>query len=177
MLPQRAVSQPGPLPTIASALLSQDILVRLEDQRALGNLEPEAWATLLRVLDLIESCKVEGDPPTLILDVSEHRNEEKVISALAGLARKGFVTEFRSRQAQACETEMKVSHMNDNLTRAEQVAIEQSNEMRRKLEHSTPAQLGWPDLTAEELIATEYQCSIEAGKVFHQQPNQSGENK
>ena len=70
---------------------------------------------------------------------------------------------------------MKLSHMNDNLTRAEQVAIEQSNEMRRKLEDSTPAQLGWPDLTAEELIAAEYQCSLDAGKVFHQQPDQSAD--
>ena len=40
---------------------------------------------------------IQEDPPTLILDVPDHRNEEKVISALAGFARKGFVTEFRSR--------------------------------------------------------------------------------
>ena len=45
---------------------------------------------------------------------------------------------------------------NDNLTRAEQVATKQANEMRRKLEHSTPAELGWPSLAAEELIALEY---------------------
>jgi hypothetical protein len=51
--------------------------------------------------------------------------------------------------------------MNHNLTRAEQVATEQANEMRRKLEHLTPAQMGWPGLTAEELIASEYQCWLE----------------
>jgi hypothetical protein len=48
--------------------------------------------------------------------------------------------------------------MNDNLTRAERVATEQANEMRRQLEHSTPAELGWPGLTAEQLIAAEYKC-------------------
>jgi len=30
------------------------------EQKAPGNLEPEAWATLRRVLDLVEACKVEG---------------------------------------------------------------------------------------------------------------------
>jgi len=51
---------------------------------------------------------------------------------------------------------MILTAMNDNLTRAEQVATEQANEMRRNLEHSTLAELGWPVLTAEELIALEY---------------------
>jgi hypothetical protein len=32
--------------------------------------------------------------------------------------------------------------MNDNLTLAEQVATEQANEVRRKLEQSTPAEPG-----------------------------------
>ena len=44
----------------------------------------------------------------------------------------------------------------DNLTRAEQVATEQADEMGRKLAQSTPAELGWPSLTAEEFIALEY---------------------
>jgi hypothetical protein len=35
--------------------------------------------------------------PTLTLTVPDHRNDEKVIAALAMLARKGFVTEFKSR--------------------------------------------------------------------------------
>jgi hypothetical protein len=32
--------------------------------------------------------------------------------------------------------------------------------MARQLEHLTPAQLGFPGLTAEELIASEYQCWV-----------------
>ena len=35
--------------------------------------------------------------PILILNVPDHRNDETVISVLAKLARKGLVTEFRSR--------------------------------------------------------------------------------
>jgi hypothetical protein len=48
--------------------------------------------------------------------------------------------------------------MTDNQTRAAAVAAEMADEMRRKLEYATPAELGWPNLTAEELIASEYQC-------------------
>jgi hypothetical protein len=48
--------------------------------------------------------------------------------------------------------------MTDNQTRAAAVAAEAANVMRRKLEHATPAELGWPGLTAEELIASEYRC-------------------
>jgi hypothetical protein len=48
--------------------------------------------------------------------------------------------------------------MTDNMTRAEQVAREQANEMRRKIESGlTPAQMGWPNMTAEAIIASEYQ--------------------
>jgi hypothetical protein len=34
--------------------------------------------------------------PTLILNVPDHRNEEKVIAALAKLTRNGLVADFRS---------------------------------------------------------------------------------
>jgi len=50
------------------------------------------------------------------------------------------------------------TEMNDNLSPAERMAAEQANEMGRKLEHCTPAQLGWPGSSAEELIASEYRC-------------------
>jgi hypothetical protein len=33
--------------------------------------EPEAWATLSRVLDLIEACKVEGDPQGILAAIEE----------------------------------------------------------------------------------------------------------
>jgi hypothetical protein len=32
------------------------------EQRAPGNLEPDAYVALRRVLDLFEQCKVDGDP-------------------------------------------------------------------------------------------------------------------
>jgi hypothetical protein len=49
--------------------------------------------------------------------------------------------------------------MIDNMTRAEQAAREQANKMRRKIESGlTPAQMGWPNMTAEALIESEYQC-------------------
>jgi hypothetical protein len=41
--------------------------------------------------------KIQEYTPDLILNVPDHANEEVVIAALAGLARKGLVTEFRSR--------------------------------------------------------------------------------
>ena len=48
--------------------------------------------------------------------------------------------------------------MNDGLSPAERIAAEQANDVRRKLEHSTPAQLGRPGSSAEQLIASEYRC-------------------
>lgn len=47
-------------------------------------------------------------------------------------------------------------------SRAERVARDAAAEMRRQLEHCTPADMGWPALTAEELIASEYQCWLAA---------------
>ena len=43
-------------------------------------------------------AKIDEHIPTLILNVPDHRNEEMVIAALAGLMRKGFVTDFRSNK-------------------------------------------------------------------------------
>ena len=42
-------------------------------------------------------AKIHEHTPTLILNAPDQRNDEKVIAALAKLARKGLVTEFRSR--------------------------------------------------------------------------------
>ena len=42
-------------------------------------------------------AKIHEYTPNLILNVPDHANEEVVIATLAGLARKGLVTEFRSR--------------------------------------------------------------------------------
>lgn len=43
----------------------------------------------------------------------------------------------------------------ENERRAAAVANEAANEMARQLEHATPAELGWPDMTAEGLIESE----------------------
>jgi hypothetical protein len=51
--------------------------------------------------------------------------------------------------------------MTDDQTRAAAVAAEMADEMRRKLEHAAPADLGWPGLSADELIASEYQCWLD----------------
>ena len=42
-------------------------------------------------------AKIQEQAPHLVLTVPDHRNEEKVITALAKFARKGFVTEFKSK--------------------------------------------------------------------------------
>ena len=62
-------------------MLPKDIFVKVEDQRTPGGLEPEAWATLRRVLDLIESCKVEGDPQSIFESLEQHlrSNQAKLI--------------------------------------------------------------------------------------------------
>jgi hypothetical protein len=41
-------------------------------------------------------AKIHQQTPALILNVPDHRNEEKVITTLAKLARKGLVTDFQS---------------------------------------------------------------------------------
>jgi hypothetical protein len=45
--------------------------------------------------------------------------------------------------------------------RAKAIADEAAADMRRQLEGLTPADIadmGWPDLTADELVASEWQC-------------------
>jgi hypothetical protein len=50
-----------------------------------------------RRLELEGIAKIHEQTSILILKVADQRNDEKVIAALAKLARKGLVTEFRSR--------------------------------------------------------------------------------
>jgi len=61
VLERLAKDDPAKLVTIAFGLLPRDVFISVE-QKTPGNLEAEAWATLRRVLDLIEACKIEGDP-------------------------------------------------------------------------------------------------------------------
>jgi hypothetical protein len=48
----------------------KDVSISVE-QKAPGNLEPEAWATLRRVLDLMEACKVEGNSQAVFAAIEE----------------------------------------------------------------------------------------------------------
>jgi len=41
------------------------------EQRAPGNLEPDAYAALRRALDLFEQCKVDGDPQAVFAAIEE----------------------------------------------------------------------------------------------------------
>jgi hypothetical protein len=51
--------------------------------------------------------------------------------------------------------------MNEYETRAQKLADEMAAEMARKLQHSTPADMGWPDVTPEQLIEGERRCWLE----------------
>ena len=65
VLERLAKDDPAKLATIAYGLLPRDVFVRVEDQRTPGNLEPEAWAALRRVLDIIQAANIEGDPQAI----------------------------------------------------------------------------------------------------------------
>ena len=65
ILERLAKDDPAKLATIAYGLLPKDVFVRVEDQRTPGNLEPEAWAALRRVLDIIQAANVDGDPQAI----------------------------------------------------------------------------------------------------------------
>ena len=56
-----AASDPAKLATIAYGLLPRDVFISVE-QKTPGNLDPEAWAALRRVLDLIQAAGADGDP-------------------------------------------------------------------------------------------------------------------
>ena len=60
ILERLAKDDPAKLATIAYGLLPKDVFVRVEDQRTPSNLEPEAWAALRRVLDIIQAANIEG---------------------------------------------------------------------------------------------------------------------
>ena len=65
VLERLAKDDPAKLAQIAYRLLPRDIFVRVEDRRTPGNLEPEAWAALRRVLDIIQAANIEGDPQAI----------------------------------------------------------------------------------------------------------------
>jgi len=58
---------------IVAHLLPKELEARLQvEQRAPGNLDPGEWATLRRVLDLIEAAGASGFPPEQVFQLIEH---------------------------------------------------------------------------------------------------------
>ena len=53
VLRRLAIEDPGKLAQIAYGLLPRDVFISVE-QRTLGNLDPDEWAILRRVIDLIK---------------------------------------------------------------------------------------------------------------------------
>jgi hypothetical protein len=71
VLVRLAADDPASLAKIAYGLLPRDIFISVE-QRTPGNLEPEAWATLRRVLDLIQQCAPAGSDPGKVFETIEN---------------------------------------------------------------------------------------------------------
>lgn len=70
VLVKLAVSDPAKLAQIAYGLLPRDVFVSVE-QRTPGNLEPDEWAALRRVLDIIQACAPEGAEPAQVFETIE----------------------------------------------------------------------------------------------------------
>jgi hypothetical protein len=89
VLESLAISDPGKLAQIAYGLLPKDVFVRVEDQRTPGGLDPDAYATLRRLLDLIESCNVDGDPQAVFAALEEdlRARMSQQVTTIEGIAR------------------------------------------------------------------------------------------
>ena len=70
VLSRLAIEEPGKLAQIAYGLLPRDVFISVE-QRAPGNLEPDDWATLRRVLDIIQANAPAGIEPGQIFETIE----------------------------------------------------------------------------------------------------------
>jgi hypothetical protein len=70
VLERLRIDDPATYARLAVSLVPKDVQISVE-QKTPGNLEPEAWATLRRVLDLIEACKVEGEPGEVFAMIEE----------------------------------------------------------------------------------------------------------
>jgi hypothetical protein len=70
VLQRLAVTEPGKLAQIAYGLLPRDVFISVE-QRAPGNLDPEGWSTLRRLLDLIQASGAGGEPQEIFAMIEE----------------------------------------------------------------------------------------------------------
>ena len=71
VLERLALTEPGKLAQIAYGLLPRDVFISVE-QRTPGNLEPDEWATLKRVLDIIQTSVPAGAEPGQVFETIEH---------------------------------------------------------------------------------------------------------
>jgi hypothetical protein len=71
VLQRLAVTDPGKLAQIAYGLLPRDVFISVE-QRTPGNLDPDEWAILRRVIDLIQ-VNAKGPELGPVLETIEER--------------------------------------------------------------------------------------------------------
>jgi len=71
VLKRLAIEEPAKLTTIAYGLVPKDIFLNVA-QAAPGGLEPDEWATLRRVLDIIQATAPDGVAPSLMFETIEH---------------------------------------------------------------------------------------------------------
>ncbi|MDA9437250.1 DUF5681 domain-containing protein [Bradyrhizobium sp. CCBAU 51627] len=71
VLKRLAIEEPAKLATIAYGLVPKDIFLNVA-QTAPGGLEPDEWATLRRVLDIIQATAPDGVAPSLVFETIEH---------------------------------------------------------------------------------------------------------
>jgi hypothetical protein len=89
VLERLAKDDPAKLAQIAYGLLPRDIFVRVEDQRAPGGLDADSYVALRRLLDLIESMKIEGEPQAVFERIEAAlRADAATVIELGGQRRK-----------------------------------------------------------------------------------------
>lgn len=82
VLQRLAVTDPGKLAQIAYGLLPRDVFISVE-QRTPGNLDPDEWAILRRVIDLIQANAngAELGPVLELLENALRADQAKMIDA------------------------------------------------------------------------------------------------
>jgi hypothetical protein len=63
-------TDPSTYMRVVASILPRDVLVSVQQQTP-GNLEPEAWATLRRILDIIQSSAPAGVEPGAVFETIE----------------------------------------------------------------------------------------------------------
>jgi hypothetical protein len=82
LLRRLAVTDPGKLAQIAYGLLPRDVFISVE-QRTPGNLDPDEWAILRRVIDLIQANArgAELGPVLETIETALRADQAKLIEA------------------------------------------------------------------------------------------------